>query len=635
MCFKLGIMDTSKPLFRWTLVGTFVFLGLLVYGNSLGNNFVRWDDGLLIYENPAIRGFSLENLKTIFSSYDPELYIPLTLLSYQFDFVISGTNAGFYHFHSLILHIINAILVVFLMLKLTKRQWIAIVTGLLFLLHPINTEAVAWASGRKDVLSGMFFLLTLIFYEGYKETGNAVRYRLSIGAFALGLLAKVTIITAPAIIVLIALLKKRRIDKAFFREMIPYAVLMILFAIIAFYGKTGVLDSSTRMEKILIAPMSTVFYLQKLLLPTGLAVIYPFVGDVILFSARIFIPIVVCFVLLAVGLRSFMRKRIVFFGLAFFLITLSPSLLNFSKGDFLYFASDRYAYLGSVGILFLIAYGLFVLRERYGQIIDGLTLGLAVVIGVFAIRQSMVWKTSETLFQHNIRLYPEAHTMHNNLGNIYRTRGEMDKAITSYKEALRLSEDFGRGSEALYGRSKILSNLASSYRTQGNNALALETLKQAKNLNPENKFAHMQEGIILGTQSNVAGAEAAYLRALEIDPAFTTAQINLGSLYINTGRPQEAVDILEDAIAKNPYYPQAYYNLAAAYKEVSRHHESLKAYEKAVELEPAFVAARINLGILYAERLKPDLAIEQFEAVLRYDPNNKRAQSALQQLNAR
>lgn len=616
----------------WVTVAAFVFVGFLVYAHSLAHQFVRWDDGLLIYENPAIRGINFQNLKTIFTTYDPELYIPLTLLSYQVDFLIAGTKAGFYHFHSLVLHILNALLTVWFVSKLMRNKWIAIVVGLAFLLHPLNTEAIAWASGRKDLLSTAFFLLTLIFYESYRETDQKKWYIGSIVAFLFGLLAKVTVITAPAIIVLICFLQKRPLHKKLIRDLVPYGVLMVMFAVIAYYGKTGVLDSSSRIEKLLIAPMSTMFYIQKLIFPTGLSVIYPFTGAVELLSLRIFVPIVLCALLLILGLNSLKKTRLVFFGLAFFVLTLSPSLLNFSKGDFLYFASDRYAYISSIGILLLFSTGAWKLRQKYGQAIDIAVGVLLLCSAIAAYRQASVWKNSETLFTHVITQYPEAHSAHNNLGNIYRTQGRLNDAIASYEESLRLSEEFGRGTPALYGRSKILSNLASAYRESGDVSGATDALTQAQELNPLNSHAFMQEGIILGMQNRVNEAEQAYRKAIDLDPAFTTAKVNLGSLLINIGRPEEAIEILEDAIEWNPYYPHAYYNLAAAYRAVGRQREAFDTYIKAVDLEPAFVAARINLGILYAERKKIDEAIEQFRAVLQYDPDNQRALSALRQL---
>ncbi len=613
---------------HWYLIlGFFAFVGFLIYGASLGNAFVRWDDGLLIYENPAIRGINFSNLKTIFTTYDPELYIPLTLLSYQFDFLVSGTNAAWYHLHSLVLHILNAVLVVGFIKLLTKNTWVSILTGILFLIHPLNTEAVAWASGRKDLLSTLFFLLSTNLYLLRKK-------KWSLGCFALGLLAKVTILTLPAVFILIALFKKQKLDKKFWKDLLPYFVLMTVFAVIAFYGKTGVIDSSTPLEKLLVAPLSTVFYLQKMIVPTGLSVIYPLTGAIDLLSVRILIPLLICIGLVVFGLTHFYKRKTAFFCLAFFAVTLSPSLLNLSKGDYLYFASDRYAYIPMIGILYLVSTLLLSLWNKSQKIGSGLILVILCILCTFSVKQSLVWANSETLFTHTIEHYPEAHTAHNNLGNMYRTRNDLPASIDAYKEALRLSEEFSRGESASITQSKMLSNLASAYRAKGDYTTALETLSKAYDLNPKNSHLFLQRGIVLGVQGKYIDAEIEYLYAIKLVPNYTTAKINLGSLYINLGRAEEAVTLLEGATQENPFYPQAFYNLAAAYKKVGRNRESLEMYKKTVELQPAYVAARINLGIAYADRKKIDLAIEQFTEVLRYDPDNKKAMSALRQLGA-
>ncbi len=640
--------EKQSSSFWWFLAAAFALLGFVVYGQSIGNAFVRWDDGLLIYENPFIRGFTLQNLKSIFTSYDPELYIPLTFLSYQIDYAISGTHPAFYHFHSLLLHILNGILVVWVLDLLTKNRWIAVVTGLLFLVHPINTEAVAWASGRKDLLSGMFFLLSLGMYVVYWDRmhqSSLLRelrptrkmrkiYVLSIVLFALGLLSKVTVITLPAVLLLIDWYRGRRFDRALWIEKIPYIILAILFGVIAYFGKTGVIDSSTTPEKLMIAPFSIVFYLQKLFVPTALAVIYPFTGVVKLLSMRILIPIAVCVALFASGLLSLKKTKTIFFCLAFFIITVSPSLLNFSKGDFLYFASDRYVYLPSIGILLLFAKTIWIVRIRHRWFSAGIICAILLTFAVLAYLQGRVWKDSESLFTNNVRYYPEAHSAHNNLGNIYRSKGNLEDAIDEYTIALSLSEEFGRGSSARYGKSKILTNLAAAQRANGNASLALETIQRALEIDPENPHVFLQRGISEAARGNISAAEEDYQKAIALDPGFTSAKINLGSLFVQSGRVQDAVDILESAIEQNPYYPQAYYNLAFAYKGVGRQHESMRAYEHAVDLEPSFVAARINLGIIYAERKRIDDAIAQFTEVLKYDPNNQKALSALDQLGA-
>lgn len=615
-----------------TLIGAFFFLGFLIYAQSLGNSFVRWDDGLLIYENPLIRGINLKNLWGIFTTYDPELYIPLTLFSYQIDYMIAGTSPGFYHLHSLLLHIVNAILVVWVIDLLVKNRWVAVVTGLLFLIHPLNTEAVAWASGRKDLLSTLWMMVSLGCFLEYKKGNRRILRNLGILGFLLALLAKVTVLTLPAVLVIVAILKRWKLDRRFWIDLSPFILLSAIFAVIAYLGKTGVIDSSTPLEKILIAPMSTVFYLQKLIIPTGLAVIYPFTGAVELLTLRIAIPILICLILTIVGLKNYKSAPLLFFCLAFFAITLSPSLLNFSKGDFLYFASDRYAYIPSIGILLMFA----TLLSRLPQRIQFLAcFAILACFAFFTHNQSLVWADSETLFTHNLKHYPAAHTAHNNLGNIYRTKGDVASAIAEYEEARDLSLAFGRGESALYGRSKILSNMASAYRESGDNATAMQLLHEAEELNPKNQFVPLGKGIIYASQGNITEAEQQYKKAIEMDPTFTSVKINLGSLYVQTGRHEDAISILEDAISWNPFYPQAYYNLGSALRGLERNREAKEMYEKAVELEPAFVAARINLGILYAERRDIEEAIQQFEQVLRYDPQNARALSALQQLRVR
>ena len=383
----------SKSTF-WTIVAGFLFCGFLVYASSLGNGFVRWDDGLLIYENPAIWGITFANLKTIFSSYDPELYIPLTLLSYQIDFSIAGTNASWYHFHSLILHCLSAILVCLLARRITGSTFASVLTGLLFLVHPLNTEAVAWASGRKDVLSTVFLLGSLLTYDYWREVAKQKHYILSILMLLLGLLSKPTLIVAPVLFVLLDYVQKRSIP---WKKLLPHTLLAIVFAIVAVFGKTGVLESAPLIDLVLIAPLSTCFYLFKMIVPYGLSPIYPFLGDVELLSLRIAIPLLVCAAITVIAVKTIHKSRTAFFGLGFFAVTLAPSFLNVSKGDAYYFASDRYVYTASIGLFLLVAVAFSHLKRRV-ETLQGdrvLNIGLIVVLitlSVLAHKQSLLWK---------------------------------------------------------------------------------------------------------------------------------------------------------------------------------------------------------------------------------------------------
>ncbi|MBT4120324.1 MAG: tetratricopeptide repeat protein [Candidatus Peribacter sp.] len=655
-------MDRNLRSHWYLLLGCFAFIGFVIYGASLGNSFVRWDDGLLIYENPAIRGFSLANLKTIFTTYDPELYIPLTLLSYQFDFLLSGTNPAWYHFHSLILHILNATLVVWVLKSLTKNIWVSLLTGVLFLIHPLHTEAIAWASGRKDLLSTLFFLLSTGFYLTKKK-------RMSLAAFTLGLLAKVTIVTLPITLLLIDYYKGEGINKDTVKNKIPYFVLALLFAVIAYFGKSQMLQTETLVQIIAMAGKSTAFYLEKLLWPTQLSVLYPYHHTIVFSSPDFLIPFIGVSIIGILAILSMRYTKIIACCLGFFAVTLAPSLPNFAKAGTYYIASDRYAYIPSIGFLLLLSLGIYAVsqNQRLQKVSIGIVGGLLVFFSYTASVQSLVWKNSETLFTNVIQYYPDSHVAHNNIGNLYRRQGKLDEATDSYRTALsiRMGSTLGEQNieaiaefetnianalatkgdidqaillynKALSSNSNavILSNLGSAYRQQGKLKEAASKFKQSLMLNSKNPQAFLGLGITYQEMGEIEKAEQAFLDAIELQPLFAVAHVNLGALYVNIGRIDDGIAKYKETIEINPYFPQAHYNLAIALRKLGRNREALESYLTAIKLQPAYVAARINAGILYAERKKIDLAIEQFKEVLRYDPDNGRALSALKQLGA-
>lgn len=623
----------------YAIVGLFCFALLIVYGPSLSYPFVQWDDGLLIYDNPAVRGITLQNLKTIFTTYDPELYIPLTLLSYQIDYMIGGINPSMYHFTNLVLHLLNSLLVTWLLAVFFQRRSLALFLGAIFALHPLNTEVVIWASARKDLLATSLFLGSILLYLQYCSQPSKKIYYGSIVTFGLGLFSKVTVIGLPFILLLIDWKNARRWSRQLIVEKIPFAALSIAFGVIALFGKTGVLHESSYLEKILVPLKSSIFYIQKFIIPTKLSVLYPITSEVTLSNPLFFIPAIIVVVLLVLGIYSLRKTKALFFGLAWFALCVGPTVLNFSKGDFLYYASDRYAYAGMIGLLFITGtyVSQWVSRVQRKEWIVSSAIGTIVIVGILGSIQATAWEDTESLFQHALGNYPNAAVAHNNLANNlslqYRQEGKLEEAIALYKKALDISYTYSRNvGDTNPGVSKILSNLASAYRQQGNMVLAKETYDEALLINPVNAHALLGLGILHGQQGEIYIAETYYNAAIDTKPTLVTPYVNLGSLYVQTGRIQEAIDTLEIATLQNPFYPQAHYNLGIALRKLERNREALERFETAVELEPRFVAARINLGILYAERKKIDEAIDQFSAVLQYDPNNARARSALSQL---
>lgn len=418
-----------------------VVLTILVFVPFVGNSFVSLDDNYLIYANPAVQSFSWKNLVHVFTSYDPQLYIPLTFVSWQINALIFGMNAWAFHTVNLLLHCANAVLVLLILRRLSGSFFVAAVAAALFAIHPIQTEAVLWAASRKDLLSGFFFLLSALFYLRYRER-EWMRGPLlwSIVFFELALLSKVSVLTLPVWLLGIDWLQKRRLDRQMFTEKIPYAALAAIFGVIAVYGKARVLGSSGSLVNILLPAKSAVFYLQKFFWPFGFSVIYPYSGEVHDLTTEFTVAIVVILVLLAIAVFFFRgRYRLVTFGIATYFLLLAPSFTTFWKNGFLYFASDRYVYLASIGFFAIVGLLLYhlgsVLKPAVAHILSVVIIALLIPV---AWAQGAVWSSTEALYRNVVRYYPDSVMGQTNLGLELQLTGNLKEARERYERAITL-----------------------------------------------------------------------------------------------------------------------------------------------------------------------------------------------------
>lgn len=573
-CFFVTIADmTERRTLVWIAVG-FLAMGFLIYARSLFHGFVDWDDGLLIVDNPIIRGPTPLHVWQAFTSYDPELYIPLTFLSYQLNFLLGGLHASGYHAVNLVLHIGNAVLVTGIVWLLLDRGgvmvsgdeprtpaaeffWAAIFAGLLFLVHPLNTEAVVWASARKDVLSAFFFLLSLFSFLSFLRRQNEKWYRVSVAAFLLALLAKVTVIVLPLVLMLAAWRERQRCDRTFVLRLAPYFVLSIVFGIIALFGKQGNVSLVT--DKILIGSKAAVFYLTHLFYPAGFSVLYPYTSVISIGNSDFSIPlliliaITVCIIVSSHFLRG---NRDLLFGWFFFLLLLLPSFANFAKGkDILrdvYFASDRYAYMASIGILFLVALGFGALYRRMRIPMIIVAAAVIILLSLLSYRQSLVWQDTAALFRNVLVSYPDAHIAHNNLGSLAYRRGDLKTAAEEYAASL-----------AIRPNSAAFFNLGQMYAQLKLPDRAMEM----------------------------------YRKALEQNPGDRDALVNLGVLLLQQGRVDESIAVLEQARVVDDRFAPTFFNLGLAYEKAGRRSDAMEAYRRAFVLDPSGEAAA-------AERLR-------------------------------
>ncbi|TSC79244.1 MAG: Tetratricopeptide TPR2 repeat protein [Candidatus Peregrinibacteria bacterium Gr01-1014_25] len=505
---------------RWRdaglLAAAFLLIGLVVYGRSLGNAFVEWDDHLLITANPIVTDPSWAMLWRAFTTYDPELYIPLTFVSYQLTTLAAGVQPWAFHFGNLLLHVINALLVAwtaFLLLPKSSSRFPipAFVVGLLFLLHPLHTEAVAWASARKDVLSVLFSLASTVAFLQYRSTQRTAFYAASLGLFLAALLSKVTPLLLPAVYLLIDWMHRRPITRRTLAEIAPFVLASVVFFAVAVWGKEG--GGALLTDKLLLGAKATVFYLGKLVIPTGLSVLYPYTKPIgiltpdLLLSLAAIVTMTIALVIL--GARNAVRWPLA--AWAAYLLLLAPTFGTVAKGhnELLdaYFASDRYAYLPSVAA-FLAAGGGIALLERWKRSI-GVAAFVVIACGfaVLAYRQSLVWRDTETLFRHTARHYPNAYVAHTNLGVILVRRGDVNGGLEEFRKALEIRED----ATTLYNVGQIL-------RAQGKRQLAM----------------------------------IAFARALRASPLETDAAVALATMLREDGKIPEARQIIREALENVP-----------------------------------------------------------------------------------
>lgn len=570
-----------------------VAIGFLLYGGALRHEFVELDDPLLITENPAAQSLTWTNLKTAFTTYDPELYIPLTLVSYQIDSVLGGLVPFPFHLHSLLHHILNAWLVTVLAVMLTGKRRVGLLTGLLFLVHPIQVETVLWASGRKDVLSTTFFLLSLLLYMRFLRTERRTpdarwSYAGSLAAFLLGLLSKVTVIALAPILFLVDGREGRRITARSLAAKLPYVALAILFGIVALFGKSNA-PPLTPLTRLLVAAKSFTFSVGKLLLPTDLSPMYAYTGPITLQSPDFLLSlaIVLALVIAAVALRQ--RWNIFSFSAAFLLLGFLPSFGNLVKaGSEYYITADRYAYIPGITFFLLAATAIDHVRTtRLRALVTPATVALLIVLSFVTLRQAAHWSDTLTLARYVTQTTPAARLGHLWHGNALRDAGRPEEALAEYAVALEMRED----PRVLYNR-----------------ALAWEALGKTENALADDR------------------------RAVELDPTYALAHINLGRLLYQRGERDEARAHFAEAARFGPMLAMPLFNLGVLAGEERRYDRAVEYYRQAIAREPGFADARANLSVALLALGRPAEAVAELKEALRRDPENPTSRELLRTL---
>lgn len=510
-------MNSRNKSIFWAAL-TIAILTFIVYIPALNNGFVDMDDGGYVYENTNIKSLDLNFLKWIFTLGANATWHPLTLFSLALDYATWGLNPFGYHLSNNLFHALNSSLAFIFVNKLIRcgLSWNkkpykhsltpAVITALLFGLHPLRVESVAWISERKDLLNTFFSLLSLLTYMEYSLSRSLKRrvllYILCFTFFVLALLSKPMAVMLPAVFLILDFYPLRRIvtKNEFVSRLligkIPFFLLSSLTAIMAimaqdYWGALVSMDVYPLMARIHIAVRGYLFYIIKMLIPVNLSPYYPYPNPI---KVSLFDPEYLCsylFLLLITlfCVKKFKKEKVYFFAWLYYLLTLLPVIGFIKVGR--HAVADRYTYLPSLGVFLIIGLGSSYLLERYANRLQkGLVLiVLAISLGIFTtltIKQTFVWKDSITLWSQVIRIFHDEKLAYNNRGNAYHNLGSHQEAIKDYNKATELDLKYAY---AYYNRGMVYYDLGDYQQAKKDFHIAIE-------LNSRDAESHQYLGLI-------------------------------------------------------------------------------------------------------------------------------------------
>ena len=636
---RFSIADKCSNLLPPLFTAAFAFA---VFLPALKNGFVNWDDVYNLVENQSYRGLGWRQLKWMFTTFYMGPYQPLSWVTFGLDYLAWGMDPFGYHLTNVALHSANALLFYLLCLKLlaagrpeekTGLRPAAVFAALVFAVHPLRVESVAWVTERRDVLSGFFYLLTLLWYLAPRGAGGEKypfwrRHLPPLGAFLLALLSKGMVITLPAALVLLDIFALKRLPpdprrwftretRGVWLEKLPYFLLAAVFGFIgyAYQAKAGALGLRqdpgfcARAAQVLFA---VVFYLKKTLLPTGLSPLYqlPAGFGLLNWQSAAAGGVIAAATVAALALRR--RRPAVLAIWVFYLATLAPvaGFINFGFQS----AADRYTYLPCLGFALLAGAGLLACLHAAGGRFRVHCAALACLsiaaLSFLTWRQQGVWLNSETLWTQALAVNPRLDLAHNNLGHILAAQGKPAAAEEHYLEALRLNP----ASEfAHYNLGIILS-------AQGKTAAAADHYRETLRVNPSFAEAHNSLGLILAAQGKPEIAGEHYRAAFGLKPEFAAAHYNLGFLLAARGKGEAAAEQYREALRLDPGSAQTHYNLGGILAGQGRLEEAALHNREALRLNPGFALAHYNLGVVLAAQGRTGEAAQHYRAALKIDP---------------
>jgi len=619
----------------------------VVFEQTVRYEFVNFDDDIYVYDNPRITaGLTLQGIGWAFSHSYGYYWAPLLALSYRMDYQLYGLWPGGYHLINVLVHGATAVLLFLILREMTGALWRSAFVASVFAVHPLRVESVAWVTERKDVLSGLFFVLTLGAYVSYVRhlgsKGSRGRYLAVAFLFAMGLMSKPpSLVTLPFVLLLLDYWPLNRfgqpvsadvraktirwqdsftVFKGLVIEKIPLFALSAASCAVTILTGTQILmpvEHHSIAARLGNAIASYMAYLGQTFYPANLAVFYPFPASSVA-SWKILSSLVLLASISVIVFALRRSHRYLVVGWLWYLGMLTPMIGVIQAGE--QARADRFTYLPQIGLLLLIAWAMGDLcaSRRYGRLVlcVGALMAVAALMAC-AHLQTTRWKNSESLWSHTLACTSDNNIAHNNLGTALLQTGRADEAAIHFQKALEVQPKYPEAHN----------NLGNVFFQKGRVDEAIAHYQKALEINPKFALARYNLGVTFLQNRRVPEAVGYFQRALEIEPDFAKAHYNLGIALVQLGRLSEAIVHYNKALEINPNYAEAEYNLGIALLQIGRLNDAISHYNKALVINPNYVEAHNNLGTALVQLGQVSDAVAHFQRAMEINPLNVEAQN--------
>ncbi|MBK9150700.1 MAG: tetratricopeptide repeat protein [Saprospiraceae bacterium] len=601
-------LSVKKNYWMWGLAA--MAITFLCFTTALHNDFVNWDDDRNFYENPLVTTINKENFwqntKEIFQSQVIGNYNPLTIWTFAIEKLYFGLDQPFYwHLNNVLLHLICVLLVFRIVMLLGVRWQGAFVAALLFGIHPMRVESVAWVTERKDVLFGVFYLAALLQYVRYKIDAKSSRLIWLTIFFVLSLFSKIQAVSLPLSMMAVDYFmdKKWSLNSVF--NKIPYLALSLFFGVYGMFklrqfGSLTVVEDTTNFtifQRLFVGSFSYLIYIVKFIFPFRMSPLYPYPNY---FPAYFYPTMLMLPITLWVLYKSFVHQyKAVFFGISFFIVNIIFLLQILGAGQG--YLADRFTYIAYFGLFFIVAWYFDKFWHEQPEKRTILAGGTAVYLLIFAFmtfQQNKIWKDSGSLWTHVLKYYQKTTLPYGNRANFYRDKGMIREALADYNATISMKDD---QPQAYNSRAKLYFTLAKGRDTL---LLALNDYNKAIEYSPEDGEFYVNRGATYARLGELDKAMEDFNKGIELKPDHAVGYLNRSVIYNNMGNMEKALEDIESYLKLNPYNADIWYEKGRALRMLNRPQEAIPAYAQAIKLNS-------SKGLFYYEKSRTHAGLNQ------------------------